>query len=259
MGAETVPPEVLAWAAAATAAADAGAGGRLRAAYLHGSAVLGGWSGHSDVDLLLVLADDAGEPAAAAAGDALAATAVRCPGAGLEASIVSVAQVRSAAAPWPFLVHVNTVDQPPRIVSGAGHPGDPDLLMHYVVCRAAGVAVAGPSADALIGAVPRPVVLRYLADEMRWGLEYGAERYSVLNACRALCYLTDSRVVSKLAGGEDALRRGCGPAEVIERALAAQRAGSPGADPAASEAAAFVRAVAAKLATAAEGAAGGGS
>ena len=254
MGAEPVLPEVLAWAASAATAADDAAGGRLRAAYLHGSAVLGGWSRRSDVDLLLILADDAGEPAAAAAGDALTATATRCPGAGLEASVVSAAHARSAAAPWPFLVHVNTVGQPPRIVPGAGHRGDPDLLMHYVVCRAAGVAVAGPSADTLIGAVPRPVVLRYLADEMRWGQEYGAERYSVLNACRALCYLTDGRVVSKLAGGQDALRRGWGPTEVIERALTAQRSGSPGADPAAGEAAAFVLAVAAKLDAAAEAA-----
>jgi tRNA nucleotidyltransferase (CCA-adding enzyme) len=52
----------------------AACGGRLRAAYLHGSGALGGWiAGRSDVDLLFVAADDvAGQPLGAV-GEVLAA------------------------------------------------------------------------------------------------------------------------------------------------------------------------------------------
>jgi hypothetical protein len=41
----------------------------------------------------------------------------------------------------------------------------------------------------------------------------------VLNACRALVYLHDEQIVSKIAGGTAALERGLGPSDVIRRAL----------------------------------------
>ena len=70
----------------------------------------------------------------------------------------------------------------------------------------------------------RDVVLRYLAGELDWGLEHGTESYVVLNACRALEYLDGGLVVSKIAGGEAALRRGIEPGELIRQALDQQRA-----------------------------------
>jgi hypothetical protein len=75
--------------------------------------------------------------------------------------------------------------------------------------------------------VPRRAILDYLAGELRWGIEHAPEAYAVLNACRALIYLTDQQIVSKIAGGEAALRRGAGPAEVIQRALGQQRGSEP--------------------------------
>ena len=118
--------------------------------------------------------------------------------------------------------------------------------MHYAVCRAAGRPVCGPPAAELIGAVPRRVILDYLAGELCWGIEHAPEAYAVLNACRALIYLTDRQIVSKVAGGEAALRRGAGPAEVIQRALA-QHQGSEPDRPPASDAVSFVLATAATL------------
>ena len=53
----------------------------------------------------------------------------------------------------------------------------------------------------------------------------------MLNACRALIYLTGGQIVSKIAGGEAMLRRGTGPAEVIGRALAQQRGSEPDRSP----------------------------
>jgi streptomycin 3"-adenylyltransferase len=125
------------------------------------------------------------------------------------------------------VLHVDTIDGQQKIVRGAGHPGDPDLVMHYVVCRAAGLPVLGPAPRDLIGAVPRPAILSCLAAELGWGLEHGSEAYAVLNACRGLIFLADGHVISKVAGGLAALDRGLGDAAVIERALDQQQGNAP--------------------------------
>jgi hypothetical protein len=241
------PGAVLAYARLVAARAASLSGGRLLAAYLHGSAVLGGWTAaRSDVDLLLVTGGDLPGQMLDAVAGAVVAAGADCPGAGLECSMVTAAQAAGPRPPWPFLLHVNLAAGQRKVVSGAGHAGDPDLLMHYVVCRSAGVPVLGPAPGELIGAVPRPAILGYLADELGWGLAHGSEAYAVLNACRALIFLADGEIVSKVAGGLAALDRGLGDAAAIERALDQQRGNAP---PAAIEpaAAAFVRSAAAVL------------
>jgi len=100
--------------------------------------------------------------------------------------------------------------------------------MHYAVCRAAGWPVCGPPPQDLIGAVPRRAIPGYLAGELGWGIGHAPEAYAGLNACRALVYLADHTIVSKIAGGHAVLSRGAGPAKVIERALAQQRGSGPG-------------------------------
>jgi streptomycin 3"-adenylyltransferase len=166
---------------------------------------------------------------------------------------------RSAAAapapPWPFLLHVATGPAEPggsRIVMAAGERGDSDLVMHYAVCRAAGWPVSGPPPRQLIGPVSRNQILAYLAGELCWGLEHAPEAYAVLNTCRALLYLGDGQILSKIAGGEAALRHGLGPAGLIQRALAQQEGRAAEQRPGA-EAAEFVRATAAALKDAAGG------
>ena len=57
-----------------------------------------------------------------------------------------------------------------RLVDGTEVGGDPDLIMHYVVCREAGMSLYGPPARELIGPVDRGVVLRYLAQNSTGGL-----------------------------------------------------------------------------------------
>lgn len=231
-------------------AADLGgvAGGKLVAVYLHGSAVLGGWvPGRSDVDVLIVAADDTDAATADSMARLIAATGPRCPGAGLETSIVAAAAARDPGTPWPYLRHVVAGPAGSRVVvPDETAPGDRDLLMHYAVCRAAGHAVRGPSPRELIGAIPRAEVLAYLADELGWGLANAPERYAVLNACRALLYLADDAIVGKIAGGEAVLRRGLGPATVVTRALAQQR-GRAADQPPAADARQFVLAAAAAL------------
>ncbi len=247
-----------AYAAAVTAELAVALDGRLTAAYLHGSAALGGWTAErSDVDILFVVADAITAAAAAVAGRALLSAAVGCPGRCLEASIVTAGAAVRPAPPWPFVLHVGLHDGEQVLVMGqvlampTARSGDTDLLMHYAVCRAAGVALAGPPPDAAIGAVDRRLILGYLADELGWGLANAQENYAVLNACRALAYLRNGRIVAKVAGGLAALEAGSGPAEVIRRALDQQQGRAPE-RPAGPDAVAFVLNVAAELRVAAE-------
>ena len=226
-------------------------GGGLAGAYLHGSAVLGGWTaGRSDVDVLFVLADDVTPDLFGAAGAMLLGAASRAPGRGLECSAVTAGAAAAPAPPWPFILHVALREGQEELVAGQGHPGDPDLLMHYAVARAAGTAVAGPPPEDLIGPVPRPLILDYLAGELRWGLAHAPESYSVLNACRALVYLRDGAIVSKMAGGRAALARGTAPAALVRRALGQQGGLAPQTPPG-PDAARFVAAVSASLRAAA--------
>jgi hypothetical protein len=200
----------------------------LIATYLHGSGALGGFvAGRSDVDVLVVCHDEALHPGELiAAANTLRAATDRCPGRGLELTMVASRHARHPAAPWPFLLHVSTNLGDDAVGLGSQVPGDPDLLMHYVVCRAAGVAVRGPEPAELVGEVARSDVLGYLRGELRWAVENAPEAYGVLNACRALAYLERGEIVSKVDGARYALDHG-GPAQLITAALAMQLGDAP--------------------------------
>jgi Domain of unknown function (DUF4111) len=246
--AEQAPNDVARYAHGLAESLADSSGQRLLGAYLHGSSAMGGWqAARSDVDLLVVLQEHAPAGALAAVEQALVAGAPASPGTGLECSVVSAQQASNPAPPWPFLVHVQSSrGQEATRVAGGSVEGDRDLLMHYAVCRTAGVVVVGPNPASVIGAVPRAMILAYLADELGWGLAHGSAGYAVLNACRALIYAADGDLVSKLAGGRLAVDRGLGPADVITRALAEQQGTSPP-DPITDRAAAFVQRVAHQL------------
>ena len=221
------------------AAALAGVlGPDLTGVYLHGSAVLGGFDARrSDVDILVVSegAMTAGQQAAAA--EALSEERLPCPAAGLELSVVTLAAARHPVARPAFELHLTTEPEDRKVVDGHGHGGDPDLVLHFAVCRAAGRRLGpGRPADQVFAPVPGELVRAQLAAELRWaiGLRWaielrgGAElypgEYAVLNACRAWRYAVDGTLVSKIDGGEWALSRVPGPdRELISTALARQR------------------------------------
>jgi streptomycin 3"-adenylyltransferase len=241
-----------AYAAEVTAELDTVLGGALAGAYLHGSAVLGGWTAErSDVDILFVAADDLSAAAAARASHALIRAADGCPGhGGLESSVVTAGAAARPGPPWPFVLHVGIRDGRQVLYSGQESAGDADLLMHYAVCRAAGLTLTGPPPQDAIGVVDRPVILRYLADELAWGLANAPSSYAVLNACRGLVYLRHGKLVGKVAGGRAALEDRSGPADVVRQALEQQLARVPERTPG-PDAVAFVEQVAATLTAAA--------
>ncbi|MHB8450985.1 MAG: aminoglycoside adenylyltransferase domain-containing protein [Mycobacteriales bacterium] len=235
---------VRGYASVVVAAAQLASDGLVAGAYLHGSAVLGGFQpGRSDVDLLLVVDGPLTRTQSARVGRAMVGVS-SCPGVGLEASAVTVSAARAPGGPWPFLVHVTTAVANRKLVVGDGHDGDPDLALHYAVARQNGWAVCGPPGYELIGEVPRGVLIERLEAEIAWGLEQSTMAYAVLNAARALRYALGMTICSKLDGGEWAIAAG-EPAAVIEPALAEQRGARPSALSAAQKE--WVRGVAARV------------
>ena len=198
-------------------------GGRLVATILHGSAALGGFvPDRSDVDVLMLIEPpDISAKVLQVLAEQIHVAADGCPGVGLELSLVSTATAARPDPPWPFLLHVATQVVDAKTVLGIDHEGDPDLLMHFAVCRAAGIAVTGPPPDHLIGEIGRDQIFGYLRSELAWAGQHADPTYGVLNACRAWQFAVTGELVSKLDGASWALRVG-GPVPTISSAVAAQ-------------------------------------
>ncbi|MFI7012376.1 aminoglycoside adenylyltransferase domain-containing protein [Streptomyces sp. NPDC050145] len=233
-----LPSEVLRYVTE-VASVLSGARRDLVGVYVHGSAVLGGFrSERSDVDVLAVVAGPSGEAEQRALGVALADTAVRCPGTGLELSVVTSATAADLG-PCAFEVHVRASARERVVVPGAGHAGDHDLVLHCAVCREHAHAVCGPPASEVFGRVSAERVVAAMMSELRWGLDQADPTYAVLNACRALRFAEGGGLCSKVDGGRWYLSRHGGHAAVA--AAVAHQLGE-GAAPSMPAAIAFVEA-----------------
>jgi hypothetical protein len=212
-------------------------GPALVGVYLHGSATLGGWSAErSDVDLLGVVARPLDRRAKRVISARLNHPSLVCPAAaGLELSLVTAAVAADPPRRPPFELHVTTGPSPQTHLGGPA-AADPDLLLHFAVCRRAGVAVTGPDPVEVFAEPPRAWLLERAAAELRWAVRHGNFAYRVLTACRAWRYLEDDVLGSKVESGrwarvrlasaaEDELPPGA--AALVDAAVAAQLGHAP--------------------------------
>jgi Nucleotidyltransferase domain/Domain of unknown function (DUF4111) len=198
-------------------------GPALVGVYLHGSAALGGWEPtQSDVDLLVVAGRPLDQREKQMVGARLQHPSLQSPGAGLELSVVTAAVAADPPRLPPWELHVTT-GREPKVADGAGHPGDPDLVFYFAVCRRAGIAATGPPPAEVFAEPPRAWLLERSAEELRWAVAHGAPfAYRVLTACRAWRFLDEDVFDSKIGAGEWARPLLPGPG-VVDAALAAQR------------------------------------
>jgi hypothetical protein len=233
------PGPVLAGYPAAVAGALARVlGPVLVGVYLHGSAAMGGWSAElSDVDLLGVVATSLDRRAKRVVSARLNHPSLVCPAeGGLELSLVTAAVAADPPRRPPFELHVSTGPSPQTHLGGPA-AADPDLLLHFAVCRRAGLAVAGPAPVEVFSEPPREWLLERAAAELRWATRHGSFAYRVLTACRAWRYLEDDVLGSKVDGGRWARARLADPAApeetnpaavaLVDAAVAAQLGQAP--------------------------------
>ena len=201
-------------------------GSRLTGVYLHGSAVLGGFDvSRSDVDVLVVCDGPMAAAQQRAAAEALSEWRLPCPSRGLELSVVTRQVARHPVAEPAFELHLTTAAEDTKVIDGHLRGGDPDLVLHFAVCRRAGRLIGpGLPAAEVFGVVADDLVLAQLVSELRWGAEHAPGEYAVLNACRAWRFAVEGVLVSKIDGGRWALGRVRGPdRELIQFALDRQR------------------------------------
>ena len=128
--------------AAVTAALTALLGPALVGVYLPGSGALGRPAAErSDVDLLGVVARPLERRAKREISSRLNHPSLGSPTpAGLELSLVTAAVAADPPRRPPFELHVSTGPSPQTHLGGPAS-ADPDLLLHFAVCRRAGVIV----------------------------------------------------------------------------------------------------------------------
>lgn len=205
--------------------------GNLVGVYVHGSLALGGFDPRrSDVDVLVVVENELPLAQRTALAGALSEAALPCPARGLELSVVTKESALHPCWPAPrFELHVTTAPEDSKVVDGHGRPGDPDLVLHYAVCRAAGLLVGdGSPPQEVFSRVPRRIVLERLVDELAWAVAHASSEYTVLNACRAWRYARKDDLVSKVDGGRWALEQSLRPSytSLVSAALDLQTASS---------------------------------
>ena len=137
-------------------------------------------------------------------------------------SIVTLDAARTPSGRPAFELHVNTHQDWAKVVDGEGHTGDPDLLAHFAMARARGVALLGPPPENVIAPVDRSQLLRSLADDLSSAIDDELGSYAVLNACRALRLVREGVLCSKPEGSEWAISRGLVEADLAETALRRQ-------------------------------------
>jgi len=202
-------------------------GEQLVGNYLHGSAVLSGFTrARSDIDLLAVTTSALTDNLKRQLAAALSQTALPCPADGLELSVVTHATTLVPVPTPPFELHLATATGPhgtAKVVDGRGHPGDPDLLLHFAVCRDHGRQLGdGPPPPAVFAPIPRAWLLAGLARELVWGERHGTVEYRVLNACRAWRFAEEGVLCSKVDGGRWARDRVEAPT-MVDLAIARQQ------------------------------------
>ena len=115
--------------------------------YLHGSAALGDWiPRRSDLDILAVSSRGLSDPEVQSLVTSLLAPPSPPDAPALEFSLVTLDAVRAQLPAPPFELHL-TNGIAAKVVDGRAHPGDPDLVLHFEVCRTRGLALVGPPPD----------------------------------------------------------------------------------------------------------------
>ncbi|WP_165367822.1 aminoglycoside adenylyltransferase domain-containing protein [Phytoactinopolyspora endophytica] len=225
-------------------------GPELVGVYLHGSAALGGYDPRrSDVDILVVSKGPLTATQQSAAGERLAQECLPCPAHGLELSVVTLPITQHPTAQPAFELHVTTAPEDTKIVDGRDHDGDPDLILHFAVCRTAGIGLGpGPAAAEVFAPVAEELVRAQLLAELYWAAEHASNEYAVLNACRAWRYAAEHTLVSKIDGGQWALDHTEGPDHVLITAALHRQRSLPGADLDPAAARRFTQRIAAHLA-----------
>ncbi|MDQ3742103.1 MAG: nucleotidyltransferase domain-containing protein [Actinomycetota bacterium] len=170
-----------------------------RGVYVVGSAALGGYEpGRSDLDVLVVVdaplsGDERRAIVARCSHDALP-----CPARKLELVVYTAEQVAAPRRDQPFELNLNTgADEP--LHAGSDPAAEPWhwFVLDLAQAREHAIALHGPPAREVIGAVPRELVMDAMAELLAWYARNEPGEQLVLAAARAWHYAETGAFVPK--------------------------------------------------------------
>ena len=185
------------------AGAVAAFGDALVSVVVHGSLAWGCWGPASDIDVLMVVEDDADM---GTFHDVVVALDAEAPGNGYELSVLSRTAALQSRHPIEYSYHYSRAALPGSERGGR----DPDLAGHLKVASAAGLCVYGLPTGQVFRQVTDDEFLDSVGSDVRESLRPLADLtgeqvpvpvYAVLNAARTLAWLSDRVVLSKRDGG----------------------------------------------------------
>lgn len=169
---------------------------------LHGSAATAGfYVDRSDLDLLAIVVRPLVQPERDQIGAGL--LAISNSPHPIEISIVSQAALDSWNHPCAHQFHFGE-DHRARFSAGRTAPEsatDDDLAMHLTVARTRGIDLSGTYPVARLPVVPKGDFLTAILSDLEWAKDNKElHSYSQSNACRAMAFLRDGRILSKTEG-----------------------------------------------------------
>jgi len=125
-------------------------------------------------------------------------------------SIVLEKYLKNFVYPTPFELHYsNELYEQYRSgqVDYSKQNYDEDLAAHFVITKKRGICLFGKPIEEVFPEIPEATYAQSLISDANWIYERSEEVpvYTVLNLCRILAFLKDSRTTSKREGGEWAL------------------------------------------------------
>ncbi|MPZ72393.1 MAG: DUF4111 domain-containing protein [Nitriliruptorales bacterium] len=194
-------------------------GRHLVGVYIVGSAALGDLQPTSDLDMAAVV-DDAGATPELdrLIGDVLG-LAADAPVRGLEFVVYTAEQ--AARPDGSITLNINAG---PQMETRLGSDADFWFAVDASILRETAVALVGPPAAEVFGAVPHDALLDVLRRSLQWHRDHGDRPHAnVLTACRAWRYAAEGVWSSKSAAGEWAAARAPDAGALIDAAQAVRR------------------------------------
>lgn len=186
---------------------------KLVGLYLCGSLVQNDFESHrSDIDLLGIVSKELDDATRDQLVSMLSHEARTVPAQGLEAVLFLADAVRSPKLGFPFEFALSTG---PEGEPECEPPGTADdMLIDIALCRDAGIALAGPSANHAFAPISQDLLRHALIDELQWHkrevrkrLDDTAAVNAILNAARSLHAAETGQILSKTEGGRWWLKR----------------------------------------------------
>jgi hypothetical protein len=195
---------------------------------LHGSLTLDDYvPGRSDVDLLVVVNDPLTNTQLDALTQVVATQRPRAP-ARVDLRVVTRQAATSPTLAPPMEAYIE-ITPGPGVQVERRHPGEPDLVIEFSMCRAHGRSLVGAAPAELIGEVPDQWVVNVgdaqLAAWQAIGDDPEHAELTVLTTCRVWRFAEEGRHRTKTAAGHWALRRD--PTLHMVRDALRQRHGDP--------------------------------